>query len=174
MPSGSGALKRERQQYSAWKKAQTLIALGANRGNVQKTAEEQGVPRTTVTAWAKGTGIDDEVRRLVRLASVELVELVEEQARMLFLGITQEKIAEASVRDLAVAGAVLVDKAQVLRGLPDRISGSVRMTDEERVQRTVILLEQGLARVDAGENRAGEVGDDAGGAGGARPLALPG
>lgn len=45
-----------RVKYSDDEKASALTLLAVNNGNVKRAARVLGVPRSTLTAWARGRG----------------------------------------------------------------------------------------------------------------------
>ncbi len=124
----------KRRSYDDDDKAATLAALRANGGNVAKTSRECGVPRPTLISWLKeqqraapvGQVSDPSDTLLTpkkeavaeRLPAAErlLAEKLDRIAGEMADGLTSEKIEKASVAQLAVAMAVVIDKARLLRG----------------------------------------------------------
>jgi transposase-like protein len=168
---GCGVAKR--REYTDAFKASALLHLKANRGNADRTAKALGIPRSTLLSWEQGVGVTAETLRLVELGAGELADLMEHQVRQMLMGITREKIEQASLRDLMVAIGVGTDKVQVLRGMPNSITKSVDMTDDEAAERAALLIDQALARLDGGSGAEGTERDAAGAAGGAEADAGP-
>ena len=123
-------LKR-RASYSDEEKASALTLLAVNNGNVKRTARVLGLPRSTLTAWAKSRGTHAGVTKLCHLKKGSLADKFEEVARALLDGaMSPAKIEAASLLDLTTAAAICVDKMLLLRGQPTRIDlnpdGSLR------------------------------------------------
>lgn len=56
-----------KRTYSDSDKATYLAALDANGGNISLTAKQTGVPRNTLSDWAKGRNLNAEVTDLRHL-----------------------------------------------------------------------------------------------------------
>jgi hypothetical protein len=114
-------LKR-RASYSDEEKASALTLLAVYNGNVKRTALALGLPRSTLTAWAKSRGAGPGVTKLCHLKKESLADKFEEVARAMLDGaMSQAKIEAASLLDLMTAAAICVDKMLLLRGCPTRI-----------------------------------------------------
>lgn len=133
-----------KRQYSDKDKAAALALLDANEGNVRKTARDTGVPHKTLDGWAKGR-INADCADIRTDKRKELSERLEDLAHTL-VDLLPEKLPNASVRDLAGALIVAVDKMQLLKGSPTTISKDVsERTNEERAARILELVKPAKA-----------------------------
>lgn len=103
-----------RRQFSDNDKAAALAALDANGGNVLKTAKQINVPRSTLQEWANGR-VNHDVPELRQQAKKALAERLEEIAHQL-IDAVPDKIADASLQQVATALGIVVDKKQLLTG----------------------------------------------------------
>ena len=116
------------KKYSADEKATALATLQANGGNVKVTASLLQIPRKTLESWSKGGG----------MKTVPIPEgMIEEKAGVLADNLytvatllvgemsNPEKIAKASMKDLAIAAGISIDKHNLLRHQPTSISARV-------------------------------------------------
>jgi transposase-like protein len=112
--------KPTRRRYSDEDRANALAALSANEGNIERTASQLGIPRKTLTNWAKGTNHPEaaELGQQKRPALADAIELVAYQLVESMPG----KIPEANLRDVTVSLGIAVDKIRVLRDLPTAIT----------------------------------------------------
>lgn len=137
--SGKGVVVSKRQ-YSDNDKAGALVALDANEGNVNRTAKQLGVPRKTLAMWADNRHLSADVADIRQEKKKELSEKLEDLAHSL-VDMLPSKLPQASVRDLAGALIVAVDKMQLLKGAPTAISKDVtERTNEERAARILELV----------------------------------
>ena len=129
-----------KRQYSDSDKAAALAALDANDGNVNRTAKQVRVPRKTLAMWASNRHLSADVADIRQEKRKELSERLEDLAHTL-VDILPDKLPAASVRDLAGALIVAVDKMQLLKGAPTAISKDVsERTNEERAARILELV----------------------------------
>lgn len=98
----------------------SLAAAGASQ---RKIARSIGRSRSLVQSVLD----DPEVQRSIHEEKAELSRLCLEKGRSIIDSISDADIAKAGLRDKAVAGAVMVDKALVLAGEPTSINVSVLM-----------------------------------------------
>jgi len=104
-----------RRSYTDDDKASALALLAMNGGNIKRTSRESGVPRATLTAWAKGRGASARVTELCHLKKGELSDKLESIAHK-FLDQMSATIADASLRELAIALGIIIDRMLLLRG----------------------------------------------------------
>lgn len=134
-----------KRQYSDNDKAIALAALDANEGNVLRTAKQLGIPHKTLDEWAKGRNQVPQVADLHKEKRKDLGDRLEDLAHSL-VDILPDKIPEASLRDLAGALIVAVDKMQLLKGAPTAISKDVSdISNRERANRILELIKPGKA-----------------------------
>ncbi len=103
-----------KRTYSDTEKATTLAMLDANGGNLSRTQRETSVPRTTLREWRDGRH-NGEVADIRREKKLELSALIEEKARLMLGGITEEKIAKTGAKDLMTGVGIAADKMLALR-----------------------------------------------------------
>ena len=115
MPSGA---RKSRRRYSDAFRSAALAALDANRGNLERTARELKVPKSTLEGWAKGTRnpVDPQLR------TQKKADLADElEAFVLRLcQIRPEQLRNLTVKDAAIAIGVGIDKLLLLRGKPNQ------------------------------------------------------
>ena len=129
-----------KRQYSDSEKGAALAALDANAGNVSLTARQLKIPRTTLLEWIADRHVSDDVSDIRHEKRKELSERLEDLAHTL-VDLLPAKLPEASVRDLAGALIVAVDKMQLLKGAPTAINKDVsERTNEERATRILELV----------------------------------
>jgi transposase-like protein len=109
-----------RARYTDEDKARVFVVLGANDGNVKRTARETGIPENTVRRWR------DEWKK-EGPPSVEHVEEAvgdfvndAERVRNKALLAIEKKIPDAKVSELNNTVGILTDKIDRARGLVDR------------------------------------------------------
>lgn len=156
-------MTEKRRSYTPEDKAASLAALAANGGNLAKTAAQVGVPRKTLAEWQKQQtprgGVADasppkkaaaeQVAKLLPGAKVALSDRLEQVASALVDKMDDpEKIAAATLSQLAVAAGVAIDKMRLLREQPTSIPGAT-LSDEERARRLAALEERVRRRLAA-------------------------
>ena len=104
-----------KRTYSDTEKATALAVLDANRGNLSQTQRKTSVPRSTLREWRDGRH-NGEVADIRQEKKVELSALIEEKARLMLGGITEEKIAKTGAKDLMTGVGIAADKMLALRG----------------------------------------------------------
>lgn len=112
--------RRGRARYSDEEKAGALTILAVNNGNVKRTARSLGIPRATLTAWARGRGTHAGVTQLCHLKKDSLADRFEEVIRKM-LAALPSKIEDAPLLDLVKGVGILVDKMLLLRNCPTKI-----------------------------------------------------
>jgi transposase-like protein len=120
-----------RASYSDEEKASALTLLAVNNGNVKRTARALGLPRSTLTAWAKSRGTGAGVAKLCHFKKESLADKFEEVAHALLdAALDKAKTEDAPLLDLTIAVGICVDRMLLLRGQPTRIDtnpdGSLR------------------------------------------------
>lgn len=116
--------------YTEREKARALALVKTNGGNVQRAAREAGVPRKTVGDWVEGKGVSQEAKRMSEQPEVtkELAAKFKQLAHLALDAITPEKLAKASLKELALAAAIFTDKNQLLTGSPTQIVGTEQLS----------------------------------------------
>jgi transposase-like protein len=135
--------------YTDAEKAKALAALTANNGNVNGTAKQLGIPRTTLALWEKAFTAKEQAKpELTVLRHKEkrgLAGSLRELAALL-IDIPPEQIEAASIRDRMFCAAVAIDKAQLLRGKATTIAGTHAQETNEQRERLRILRDKVHAR----------------------------
>jgi len=118
----AGVKVKGRAQYLDEEKASALALLAVYNGNVKRTARTLGIPRSTLTAWAKGRGTNAGVTKQCHFKKESLADRFEEVARVMLDAATDPaKLADASLLDIVRAVGICVDRMLLLRGQPTRI-----------------------------------------------------
>jgi transposase-like protein len=179
--------KRSRRDWDYDEKIAAINALEANRGNLVLTAEQTGVPKSTLWMWANihkagkliPTTAPQPDAELVAEANAkfqrDLASKLESLVHKL-LDSAPEKIERANLRDTMVAVGIGIEKMKLLRGEPTEITRreeSVKsLTDEqladvlalarrvatELAPRPVPLDTDNVTETEGGEQRADESG----------------
>lgn len=158
------AKRGNHRRYCDADKAGALLALASNGGNIKRTAKETGIPYMTLSEWSKG-GCHESITKFRDENRDNLADAMETMAWRL-LEAMPGKIGDASLRDVATALGISIDKARLLRNEATSISVNVEgMSDDDRIKQLARLAERIRSRrfgaVDAG--RAPAIGHDLGG-----------
>lgn len=116
--------KRPQAQYSDREKAEALLGVITNSGNVKKTADESQIPNQTLVNWTKGIGINADVRKMVEENCLNLA-LELDSLSFQAVGLLPDKLLTASVRDLVGVFSQAIEKSQLLKGKATSIAGSL-------------------------------------------------
>jgi transposase-like protein len=108
--------KSGRKWYSDDQRDLILAALSANRGNVAKTADETGVPYSTVYAWANGHRHPEALR--LRNDKGGKLSVALEEIAWLLAAVMPEKIGSAPLNHIANSLGTVIEKMRILQGLP--------------------------------------------------------
>ncbi len=117
------------QDYSPDRKAEAISLIEAANGNTSEVSRATGIPRQSLDYWWQNKHRFAEVQPQKRL---ELVEKLDYCADLLVSAIPG-KIAAPLVQ-VATAAAIMIDKSQLLKGLPTSIG-----LDIERTELVVIM-----------------------------------
>jgi len=127
-------------------KAEALIKLELNEGNVSRTARELNISRHTLYSWSKGTGINSQCLKIQAGVKGPLADEFENTARMYLEHAQKPYVIEKTSGYYAVIGASdAMKSSQLLRGQPTQI-----MENVERNELTLILqtaLSSGLGEI---------------------------
>lgn len=129
-----------RRQYSDEEKANTLLALDANRGNLSLTAAETGIPLTTIQTWRDG-GVSRAVTELRNGIREPLADRLEALAHKC-LDVLPGKIDTATASQIAFTLGMSVEKMRLLR---EQSTANVRadnINDDERVEEIAALRDR--------------------------------
>lgn len=133
----------KRRRYSDSDKAAALTVLDANEGNLNKTAKQLDIPRTTLERWVEGR-VSDDVPQLRQQTKKALANELEALAYKLIEAMP-EKLEGANLQQASVALGIVVEKMQLLRGDPtERFEHT--LDDRERASRITAILDRGRER----------------------------
>ncbi len=131
-------MARDRRQYSDNDKALALATLDAQGGDVSKAARVLQIPGSTLADWSKHRGINKDIPMLRDVKKRELGAKLEDIAHALSGNILihagSPDAARGSLKEMAVALGIVIDKMQVLRGMPSAPPQTVE-PDVEAVSR---------------------------------------
>jgi len=106
--------------YTEQQRADTLIALEANDGNIKLTSEQTGIPRPTIYAWLSDNLT---LKSDHAIATAELMPATREafktrltSLRDQVLGHLEEIFVDLTARESVVALGILIDKVELLEG----------------------------------------------------------
>lgn len=122
------------QDYSIERKAEVLALIQANDGNILQTSRDTGIPHQTIRRWVE---YPERFSALQTEKQDNLLEKLDKRAHDL-IDAMPDKIPGASLSATATALGIVIDKSQLLRGLPTSINAEV-----ER-QELVIILQSAL------------------------------
>ncbi|HEX8097836.1 MAG TPA: hypothetical protein VF507_07355 [Pyrinomonadaceae bacterium] len=131
----------KKRNYSDNDKAEALAALDANGGDLKHTSKLLRIPLSTLTDWSKNRGINQQVTDFREDKKKDLAGKLEELAHKC-VDLLPEKLPFASVRDLAGALIVAVDKMRLLKGEPTAINQTVTLTDDQRKRLNRVLAKR--------------------------------
>lgn len=134
-----GKAPKPRRRYTDEERANALAALAANGGNVQRTAEQLGIPQITLHNWARGKR-HPEASQMGERKKGPMADRLEEIAWQLLEAIPG-KIDGATLATTATAMGIAIDKARLLRGEPTAI-------EETRNAARLALLRERYASLD--------------------------
>lgn len=115
--------KKPRRSYSDREKAEALIMLDANAGNCKRTARDLRIPERTLGAW-RDRPQNSDVQAMREKYRGDLAACCENLAWKL-LGQLEDAPEKVPPSRWATDSAILIDKAQLLRGLPSTIHENV-------------------------------------------------
>jgi transposase-like protein len=134
-----------KRQYSDNDKASALAALDANKGNVNRTAQQLDIPRKTLEMWAANRHLSADVANIRQEKKASLAEKFEELAEKLVDDLIA-RVGQGKFVEEATAAAIAIDKMQLLKGNPTAISKDVsERTNEERAARILELVKPAKA-----------------------------
>lgn len=126
--------------YTDVEKAEALLAVDANGGNVSLTARQLGIPGRTLATWVKGR-VHPEIVKSCEAKRAPLADRLEELAHKLIDAIPG-KIEKAKMQEVSVSAGIALDKMRLLRDQPTGIFAD-GLSDEERAARLASILERG-------------------------------
>ena len=107
---------RPRRRYSDQERAEAMLVLAANGGNLSATAIDTGIPYHTLRHWAAGDRHPEAIQ-MAKEKMPPLADRLEEVVSLLAEGMDDPlKIQKAPLNQIAVALGILIDKVHILRG----------------------------------------------------------
>lgn len=121
------------RDYSPEFKAEVLLAVTINNGNVYKTAKDFGISERIIRYWIEKQ--TDEVRQIREGRQGPLAEQYEHVARVyLDRALEPEAVAKTSGYYAVVAAKQAIETSQLLKGQPTSITASVQVDDLRELQ----------------------------------------
>lgn len=105
---------RPKRIYSDADRANTLIALELNDGNLSKTERETGIPIATIAEWRNGR-INENVTNIQHLEKQSLADRFENLAH-LYISQAVTTVEHSKGTQAIVGAATATDKMRLLRG----------------------------------------------------------
>lgn len=128
--------------HSDRQKAEALAVLDACGGNVSEASRQTGLPRATITDWAAGRKINDDVTETRHEIRQDLSVRLEEIAHGFIDRLVQITPTAENIQPLMTGLGIAIDKMQLLKGEPTGIneSRSVERTDRDRAGKVLQLI----------------------------------
>ena len=118
---------RPRRRYSDQERAEAMLVLAANGGNLSATAIDTGIPYHTLRHWAAGDRHPEAIQ-MAKEKMPPLADRLEEVVSLLAEGMDDPlKIQKAPLNQIAVALGILIDKVRLLRRPVRRVRLSGRL-----------------------------------------------
>lgn len=112
--------------YSPKERGAALALLDFNNGNIQKTASQLKVPRTTLNEWDKGRHLDTETALEHQRRRIDIDGALDEVVYDYFIAMRAKlKEKKTSLYHMQGGVSILLDKRNVLMGRPTAISASL-------------------------------------------------
>jgi hypothetical protein len=109
--------------YSEKDRAETLVALEANRGNILRTAEQTGIGEATIHRWVDESSKTGDNKSSLAVATEEVLpatrdEFIEElkSVRNRALRHLSSNLEDLKPREAATTLGILIDKTELLEG----------------------------------------------------------
>lgn len=109
--------------YTPQQRADALIALEANRGNILQTATQLGIGEATLHRWIAENSESEDVKSDIALETAQIVphtreEFIAELKNLRNKVLTQltENYYDLNAKETAVVLGILIDKSELLEG----------------------------------------------------------
>jgi len=116
------------------------------KGALIAVAKSLGVPHSTLSRWANSV-CNPPPSEIVQEKKQELKDLLENELRGI-LGDMPSARLDASYRDLGTVAGILFDKLQLVSGKPTEIIDDSGITDDQRANRIIAILDRARTRRD--------------------------
>lgn len=110
-----------KRQYSDSDKANALLCLKANGGNLSRTAREMSISLSTIRDWRDGLGVVPDVAEIQKGMEIPLANRIDALIDQIVEAMPY-KVDKASLRDAGATVGVLIDKSRLLRDKPTSIN----------------------------------------------------
>jgi len=130
-------------------KAAVITAIEANGGNVLATAKLFNLPRDTVNYWWNNSERFVEIKHA---SGNNLADKLESVAHSNVDSLSAHDLSIVTYADKARALGVLIDKMQLLRGLPTAITESVERTDMTIILQSALSDAIDITPIDSGQD----------------------
>jgi len=140
---------RPRRRYDDKFRANAIVFLEAagypdKKGALEQVSKQLNCPHPTLHRWFQAKN-NPPPSELVQEKREDLKELLEKELRAIFKEMPDAR-GDAGYRDLGTVAGILFDKKQLLEGKPTEITQDVTLTDAERSERVVTILDKARAR----------------------------
>ncbi len=132
-------------KYTNETKANALLTLEANGGNVNATAKQLGIPMPTLRCWSLGQGTGEEVQKLMKARRRPLLDRMEDVLHLI-LDQIPAKITAAPLPHLITAMGVVADKMALLAQRQMELDGRMGEGTADRATAVAQLLSIAIAR----------------------------
>lgn len=129
MSKQADTTKQARRRYSDEDRATALALLALNGGSVTAVANATGFPDSTIENW-RDREQNAAVPKLRDMKTADLADKLESIAHQC-VDLMPDRMPDASLRDLAGAMHLAVDKMRLLRGDPTAITEMRQLSDDE-------------------------------------------
>ena len=109
--------------YTEQQRADALIALEANRGNIKQTANQLGIGEATLHRWIDENSENGDIKSEIALAATELIPSTREgfitrltNLRDKHLEHLENNYTDLTARETVVSLGILIDKVELLEG----------------------------------------------------------
>jgi len=153
--------------YTEQQRADALVALEANNGNIKQTAAQLGIGEATLHRWIDENSDTGAIKSDIAIAAAELVPEVREEFKVRLRNL-RDKIFEhldqnydnLTARESVVALGILIDKVELLEGNATSRTAVVGSgeTIDEAITRITNELESRINRSEILEVASSDIG----------------
>ena len=135
--------------YTDADRASAILAVRANGGNILKTANQLGLDHQTLRYWVNGVA-HPEATDIANAVQADMAKKLEEVAYKLIDSVPG-KIEKASLKDVANALSIVIDKMRLLRGESTSAPG---MSEEDRLLRLTEIMQKAQNRINSPDQQS--------------------
>lgn len=133
-----------RRQWSDEEKSAVLAWYQVNGCKLRETARQWKMTESTLRHWLKGTGVNEDARRMAHIKKGAIADRLEALTHMLIDRAASDD--EAEFQQVMTGIGIAVDKMRLLREQATSISKNANLNPEERADRVDELLETARTR----------------------------